>query len=248
MQNFFDPNEHAEIIIPMYGTIHFITLAIMLAFIPVLIWKKESIKRLSHNRSFMVRFMILFLASEILYWILMWRFEYEPFSDRFPLNLCGSLSLIIPTLVLAKKYETLRFFTFWALGAGLISLINPSFIHDEPWSFGFINYLTRHYFLFLFPIFLIIGRGFYVSYKLFLQSMFTLMGYAFFIFLLNWALGTNYLHLGRYNPLPIPFLPYNLSEWPWTYPSFLVTGVILLHLLFLTYRMAGIKKTEEKRV
>jgi len=182
--------------------------------------------------------MIVFLAVEMFYWIMMWSFRYEPYSDRFPFNLCGTLALLFPILVLTKKYDALRFFTFWGIGAGLISLVNPSFIHDEIWSFAFLNYLTRHYFLFLFPIFLFIGKGYMLGYKLFLRSMFALMGYAFLIFLANWALGSNYLHLGKNNPLPIPFLPDKFTVWPWTYPSFVIVGIIVFHLIFLVLFLA----------
>ena len=45
--------------------------------------------------------------------------------------------------------------------------------------------------------------------------------------------GANYLHPGQHNPLEIPFLPKSFTAWPWSYPSFVAVGVVLLHLSFL---------------
>ena len=71
-------------------------------------------------------------------------------------------------------------------------------------------------------------------------SMATLAGYAFLIFLVDWATGANYMHLGQHNPLEIPFLPKSFTVWPWTYPSFVAVGVILFHLAYLSFR--GLEK------
>lgn len=238
MKNFFDPNEYAEVLIPMYGTIHLITFGILLSFIPLLIWQKDWIKNRVANRKFMITLIWFFLATEALYWILMWYFRYEPYYDRFPFNLCGTLSLILPILVLANRFDGVRYFTFWAVGAGFISFINPGFIHDKPLSFVFFSYLVRHYFLFVFPIFVFIGKGYSFKYSMFLKSMAGLIGYSFLIFIANWILGTNYLHLGKNNPLPVPFLPDQLTIWPWTYPSFVVVGILLFHIIFLVFYLS----------
>ena len=238
MQNFFDPNEHADILIPMYGKLHFFVLSLMLAFIPLMIWKKKEVQKLVDNGKFIKGIAFVFLSTEALYWSMMWSFHYQPYYERFPFHLCATLSLMVPILLLTGKYETLRFITFWAIGAGFISLVNPSFLHDQPWNFGFIAYLIRHYLLFLIPIFLFIGKGYTFSYVLFLKSMFALMGYACIMFLANWAFNTNYMHLGPSNKLLIPFLPENLAVWPWTLPSFLVVGIIIFHLIYLIFYLS----------
>ena len=81
-----------------------------------------------------------------------------------------------------------------------------------------------------------IGLGFHHTYKEFLISAATLIGYAFLIFLLDWATGANYMHLGQHNPLEIPFLPKSFTVWPWTYPSFVAVGFILFNLSYLGFK------------
>jgi uncharacterized membrane protein YwaF len=65
----------------------------------------------------------------------------------------------------------------------------------------------------------------------------SLAGYALQIFLLDGATGANYMHLGRHNPLAIPFLPASFTVWPWSYPRFVGVGIILLYLSFIGFIM-----------
>jgi len=242
MHNFFNPGEHAEIMIPMYGTIHIITLLLAVLFVILIIWKKNTVKKLVTNRRFMLGLVVVYMSIDLLYWILIWAFKVEPRFERFPLHLCASLSILMPVLILIQKYNWFRFFSYWSVCAGFISLINPSFIHDAAWSFAFIHYLIRHGFLFLIPIIIQIGMEFNHRYREFLLSCAVLASYGFLIFLLDWITGANYMHLGRNNPLEIPFLPENFTKWPWSYPSFVGVGIILMHLTYLGLALPGRKK------
>lgn len=237
MQNFFNPAEQSETLIPMYGTVHMLTLLALIIFILVMIWNTKAIKKLANNRRFIRRLLVAYIGIDMLYWALIWGFRVEPFFERFPLHLCATLSIVLPVLILFQKYKWVRFISYWSVCAGFISFVNPSFVHDAPWSFAFIHYMIRHYFLFLIPIFLQIGMGFKHRYRDFLFSTGTLIVYAFIIFLLDWATGANYMHLGQHNPLEIPFLPVAFAVWPWTYPSFVIVGLILFHITFIGLKL-----------
>lgn len=236
MQNFFNPAEHAEILIPMYGRLHLSFLFILLLLVPIFLWKREAIRKLVNNRKFVSSFMIVFLTIEAMYWFFIWFFKVEPMYERFPLHMCASMALVMPILVLKKKDKAILFFSFWAVPAGFISLVNPSFIHDAPWSFAFIQYIIRHFVIFSIPFFFFIGYEYKISYKFFLKSLLTFAGYAVFIFFLNWATDSNYLHLGRNNSLAIPFLPGNLAVWPYTLASFSIVGILVLHLFYFIFK------------
>lgn len=241
MNKFFNPAEHAEIIIPMYGTVHFITLGGLVLLLLLVFWQKETVKKLVNNRRYMLGMVIVYIIIDISYWVFQWAFQVEPVWERFPFHLCGTLSLLMPILILVNNKKWLQFFSYWALCAGFISFVNPSFIHDELWSFAFIHYLIRHYFLFVLPIALQIGWEFKQEYRFFLRSLLALAIYAFLIFLLDWATGANFMHLGKNNPLAIPFLPKSFTVWPWTFPSFVGVGLILLHIGFI-----GLKGIERR--
>ncbi|MCU0379267.1 MAG: TIGR02206 family membrane protein [Bacteroidales bacterium] len=246
MFKFFDPTEYSEIRIPMYGLIHLITILGMLILILIVFWRRDSVKRLASNRRFVVSFVSVYLGIELFYWILLWAYRVEPVYDRFPLHLCASLSLLMPILILKEKYNLLRFFSYWSISAGFISFANPGFVFQDPWSFAFIHYLIRHYLLFFIPIILQIGRDYQHNYREFTISWVSLGVWAFVIFLLDWATGANYMHLGQNNPLEIPFLPASFTVWPWTFPSFVGVGIILLHLAYLSFTRMHKGKRFEK--
>ncbi|MFC2089711.1 TIGR02206 family membrane protein [Bacteroidota bacterium] len=245
MKDFFNPSGHSEIINPMYGTVHMLLLLGVLIIILLLIWQKDKVKKLAGNRKFMRRFMIVFLAIEVGYTILLWAYKTEPFSDRFPLHLCATLSFLMPILILLDNRKLIRFFAYWSICAGFISFVNANIEHDPVWGIGFIHYCIRHYFLFLIPIFLQIGYGFQHSYRVLLYSIGALAVYAFLIFLLDWATGANYMHLGPNNTLEVPFLPKSFTVWPWSYPSFSGVGIILFHLAYLA--LSSMSKAELRK-
>jgi hypothetical protein len=56
------------------------------------------------------------------------------------------------------------------------------------------------------------------------------------------------MHLGQNNPLEIPFLPASFTVWPWTFPSFVGVGIILLHLAYLIFTLMHQGKRLEKAV
>jgi len=58
---------------------------------------------------------------------------------------------------------------------------------------------------------------------------------------LYWSLTWGYridplYELGPNNPLEVPFLSASFTVWPWSFPSFAVVGVILLHQAYLGFK------------
>jgi hypothetical integral membrane protein (TIGR02206 family) len=250
MHEFFDLTEKHDVQIPMYGLTHLITVIGMIILLLLILWQKEKIRKLVANKNLVNGFLIVYLLLEVFYWSLIWGYRIEPLYERFPLHLCGSLSIVMAVLFLARKRNLVRFFSYWSICAGFISYANPGFVFYNPGGWGFIHYLIRHYFLFLAPVILQVGWEFRHTYREFVVSMATLTGYAFLIFLLDWAIGANYMHLGQHNPLEIPFLPASFTVWPWSYPSFVAVGILLFHLAYFSFKMLergnisqGIKKT-----
>jgi hypothetical integral membrane protein (TIGR02206 family) len=237
MYGFFDLTEKSEVQIPMYGLTHLFTVIGMFLLLLLIIWQKDRIRTLISNKRLITRIMIVYLLLEVFYWSLIWGYRIEPLYERFPLHLCGSLSIVMAVLILLQKQNLVRFFSYWSICAGFISYANPGFVFYNPGGWGFVHYLIRHYFLFLAPVILQIGWEFRHTYREFVLSAVTLIGYAFLIFLLDWAIGANYMHLGQHNPLEIPFLPASFTVWPWSYPSFVAVGIILFHLAYLSFKL-----------
>jgi hypothetical integral membrane protein (TIGR02206 family) len=186
----------------------------------------------------MVAVSVICLLIEVQEYVFMWVFDYQPFFERLPFHLCGALALALPILVLAEQYGAIRFLAGWSIAAGLISLLNLGITHNGPDSLTFYHYFWRHYYLFLLPIFLFISGEFEIKYRQYLNSMTALLGYSAVIFVANWIFGTNYLYIGRNNDMAVPFMPDNLMEWPIIWPSFIVVGVVLFHIIYLGFALA----------
>lgn len=237
MREFFDLTEGKVELIPMYGTVHFISLGITALLVVLLFIFKDNVRKLANNRKAMLWITGVFLLEQAFYWTMIWSYQVMPMYERFPLHLCGSLSLLMPILVLVNNDKLLRFFGYWSICAGFISMVNPSYGGDEIWSYAFISYHIRHWYLLLLPIFMQVGRGYKHSYKTFLWASLVLASWAFLIFLLDWWTGANYMHLGQNNLTPIPFLPKAWTVWPWNYPSYTGTGVVLTHIAYGLFKL-----------
>lgn len=86
-----------------------------------------------------------------------------------------------------------------------------------------------------------IGFEYRHTYPIFLRSIGGLVALSFAVFLLDWATGANFMYLGQNNPLAIPFLPKSFTTWPWSYPSFVGVGLIMLHMVYF-----GMKALEKR--
>ena len=242
MSEFFNVAGHDYEVMPMYGLVHLLTFLGLVALVLMTIWNKSLVRKWFNNQRIVVFVMVTFLVTEVFYWILTWSYLIDPWYERFPLHLCGSLSILMPILVMKRKKNSFRFFSYWSICAGFISFVNPSFIYHEVWSWGFIHYLMRHYFVFLLPLIFTIAWDIKHDYRIFWKSIGVLFVWASIIFLVDWGLQANWLHLGPVNTLEIPFLPKSFTEWPWVLPSFTAVGIILFHLAFLGMRALEPKK------
>ena len=108
ISKFFNLTEHHEVQIPMYGLTHLITVIGMLLLLVLILLHKKQIKRVVNNHLLIRRFLIVYLLLEVFYWSLIWGYRIEPFYERFPLHLCGSLSILMSVLLLLQKRNLVR--------------------------------------------------------------------------------------------------------------------------------------------
>lgn len=238
MIRFFDPAHAAQEVFPMYELGHFILIAVMILLIPLMVWQKDRLAKLRRNRSFMVALSWFIIGGEIVGYILKFVYGFQPMYERFPFHLCGSMALLIPTLVLLNRFDIVRFFAGWSVACGVISFLNLGMTYQGPDTFYFYHYLWKHYYLFAFPIFLFITGEFEFNYRDWAKSMAALIVYSGLIFLVNWALDTNYLYIGPNNELAVPFLPDSFLDWPAIWPSFIGVGLVLFHIIFAGFALA----------
>ena len=238
MGGFFDPNPRPETLFPNYGAGHLVILGIALLLLAQMIWQKDRMVRWRENRRIMAGISIAILIGEIQEYTMMIVHGYEPAYELLPLHLCGMLALLLPILTLFERYDILKFIAGWSVAAGLISFLNLGITHNSPAQLTFFHYCWKHYYLFLFPIFLFIADEYEFAYAEFLGSMAGLLTLSALIFLANWIFGTNYMYIGPENEMEVPFLPDAWLRWPVIYASFIGVGLVLFHGIYGGFALA----------
>lgn len=238
MTSFFDPTPEMAEVFPMYGTGHAILLALLVVFVVLLAVAQTRVVSLARNRTFIAALSWIVIGGEIVNYTIRFVYGFEPFFERLPFHLCGTLAFLIPALALLRRNDLLQFFAGWSVAAGLISFLNLGMTHYRADNWYFYNYMIRHYYLFLFPVFLFIAGEIRFNYRQYAKSMAALVVYSGFMFFVNWIFSVNYLYIGPNNTMAVPFLPDSWLEWPFIYPSFVGVGVVLFHLIYLAFAAA----------
>lgn len=176
------------------------------------------------------------LVDQLLLFGLYFVYDYQPFWERLPLHLCAWLSLFVPTMMLTGRLSAVRFVGIWAMGSGTMAVVNMNLPHNPVSSYVFFHYLWMHYYLVAVPVFLALHGEMKMTYTQFSSSMAGLLALSFVIFVVDWITGANYMYIGPNSTLEVPFLPDALRAWPWSYPSFMTIGVVLLHGFYWVLR------------
>lgn len=240
--NFFDPNVHSSDLFAMGSPGHlalglglFVGLALLLVF-------KRQLPALRNSRAFMAGAAGFVLGLEAISYALKFIYPCDPAWERLPLHLCASLKIAITVLVLARRYEWLKYLSVLAIGCGFISFANLN-LHGESFgNFAWWHYVIGHYFLFLAPIFLLLTGDTYDT-KTHLRMCAGLAGWSFTVFLINWAFDTNYMYSGPHNDTVVPFLPDSWMAWPFNYVSYVGIALVLLNVTYGIIRVVTKKES-----
>ncbi|MEO1482469.1 MAG: YwaF family protein [Myxococcota bacterium] len=236
MSRFFDVSPGREVVNPMFGTPHLVAIAVLVAMVPAMWLSREWLRDLALEGPLVRGIAWFILADQLLLFGLYFVYDYEPFWERFPLHLCSLLCIVVPILILLGWTSALRMVAIWALGSSFMAIVNMSLPYNPPGSYIFLHYLWMHYFLFAFGIFLALRGDLQLSYVEFLQSMGALLALTLIVFLLNWALGSDYMFIGPSSTLDVAFIPASMRVWPYSYPTFMAVGIAFLHLVYFAVR------------
>ncbi len=233
---FFDVSAGPELVNPMFGTPHLVAIGLLLLMAPVMLLTRGQLIEIS-PRGEIIRAMSLFiLVDQLLLFALYFAYDYQPFWERFPLHLCAWLSLFVPLMTLLGRLDAVRFVGIWAMGSGTMAVLNMSLPYNPVTSYVFLHYVWMHLYLVALPIFLALHGEMQMTYTQFLRSMGGLLALSAAVFVVDWWTGANYMYIGPNSTLEVPFIPEALRAWPWSYPTFMLIGVILLHGFYVGVR------------
>ena len=229
---FFEPNTGTSELFEMGGTGHLALLLLMFGLLVAMIVLRRELGSLRQSRAFMAGSAAFVLASEALASGLQFVYPFPHSWERLPLHLCASLKIAVALLVLLKRYDLVKFIATWAIGAGFISFANLNLNGESFGNFMFWHYLWGHLYLFLTPVLLFLCGELHYEHRYHARSMLGLFVWSLVIFFANWALDANWMYTGPHNDTAVPFIPAQLMVWPFNYLSYVVTGLVLLNLVY----------------
>jgi hypothetical integral membrane protein (TIGR02206 family) len=232
----FDVRPGREVLSPMFGRAHLASMGVFFGLALLMIAARSRLRRVPLDGRAVRGLAWFILLDQVFLFVLYFAYDYQPFWERFPLHLCAGLSFFIPIAMLLGRIDLVRFVGTWAMGAGLISVVNMSITRHPAASYVFVHYFWMHAYLFAVPLFLTLRGEMRLGYGAFARSLLVLFALAALVFGLDWATGANYMYLGPGSELDVPLLPEAWRAWPWSFPTFAAVGVGLLHGMYAVIR------------
>ncbi|ANC75903.1 hypothetical protein ABE65_003360 [Fictibacillus phosphorivorans] len=147
-----------------------------------------------------------------------------------PLQLCSFNILLCVLLLITDDRRLFAFVYLFGLTGAIQGLLTPE-LFQEPWHFRFIQYFVAHAFIVWTALYYAIIRSYTISWKLLFQSFLWLNMYALLVYIINVAIGANYMFLLR-KPSNASLLDF-LGPYPWYILSLEFVALALSLLIFI---------------
>jgi len=212
-----------------YGTQHItvITLIIFLSLLLPILARRQFTQQqnlwIARAIAVLISFWVILYDILLLY---LGKFNYK---TDLPLDICNLLGLLLPFLMWNPNRRIFPYLYFWVLTGTTQAVFAPHLFNAFP-NFIFIKYWVVHGGLIIYILFIAIVWGFKLTQKDLWQSFLLLQVYIVAIFLINKAIGANYVYVVD-KPPTVSVLDY---FGPW--PVYLLVGeAIFLFLSFMVY-------------
>jgi hypothetical integral membrane protein (TIGR02206 family) len=166
-------------------------------------------------------------------------------QTMLPLQICSLMVWVPASCWLRAVLKSTSLPTSLGIGGGLQALATPDLgIYGFP-HFRFFQTFLSHGLIVTAPIYMTVVEGFRPTWKSLLKAVLWTNIYALVIYLVNLALGSNYLMI---NAKPgIPSLLDLLPAWPWYILWMEVIGIATFLLLYLPFMAQRLRTNRKKR-
>jgi hypothetical integral membrane protein (TIGR02206 family) len=154
-------------------------------------------------------------------------------ETMLPLHLCSVLVWVGALMLVTKNYRIYEFMYFMGIGGAIQALATPDLgIYGFP-HFRFFQTFISHGLIITSAIYMTVVEGFRPTWKSMVRVAIWMNIYAGTVFLINTAIGSNYLMINHKPELPslLDLLP----EWPIYILYMELIGVVSMLLLYLPF-------------
>lgn len=231
MERYLDPVYSGEPFV-LFGPAHWIALAVVGACGLGLFWIRHS---------WDVRARRVFRWG-LAFWLTAWELALHAWFARvgswsvqsmLPLHLCSISGWLSVIMLLTGNYRAYEFAFFLGLGGATQALITP-----EVGCYGFPHFralqsFAKHGGIVVAALYMTIVEGYRPTARSLRTVVLWMAPYTVAVFLLNLALGSNYLYLAAKPEFPtlIGFLP----PWPWYVPELALIALAVVCALYLPF-------------
>lgn len=163
-------------------------------------------------------------------------------QEELPLHLCRLMAFIFPWVIYTQNRKWFGVTYFWTMGGTIQALLTPDLVDGFPHR-EYLIYFIFHGVLVYLPIYCLMCFKWRITWEDFKRSFIYLNVLAFFIFILNQLIGSNYLYIGQ-KP-PGPSLMDALGPWPWYILSLEGVVLVLFGVFYIPWMIVNRKKHKE---
>jgi len=230
MPNFFAANYPGPAF-ELFGTTHFAALGVLVLLNLFLLRFKSA----SDSTKSGIRWVLasILLINEIAWHYWNYAFGTWTVQTMLPLHLCSLLVWAGALMLITKNYRIYEFMYFMGIAGAIQALATPGLgIYGFP-HFVFFQYFISHGLIITSAIYMTLVEGFRPTWKSLLRVAVWTNIYAFSVYFINSAIGSNYLMI-NYKP-NTPSLLDRLPAWPMYILYMELIGVISILLLYLPF-------------
>lgn len=229
----------------LFSVEHFMTLFVFLVLV-LLIFVFRRILRKEPYFSF-VRYLLFFImiVSEIS--LHLWLYWYDSWSyiHSLPLHLSSITLLLSAVMLLRKSYRLFEFTFFAGVGSAIQAMITPDISHYTFPHYRYVHFFISHGSTALANLFMLFVAGFYPKFQSVWKAFLWLNAYAFFIFIVNYLIGGNYMYISRkpVNPTMIDYF----GPWPWYIIPLEIVAIGTFWILYVPFWIMKLQNKKEPR-
>ncbi|MDA1028436.1 MAG: TIGR02206 family membrane protein [Bacteroidetes bacterium] len=218
----------------LFGTVH-LTVSAVLAVIGFLLVRQGMKANESSRRRIRVGMALVFLFFEIEWQV--WHLWHGVWSTdiNLPLHLC---SVMIWVSMYGLWFEDRRVYGliyFLGIAGAIQAIITPNANETFP-HIRFISTMITHSLLVVGGFWVVFVEKYRPTFKSALNAFLGLNAYAFVVYFINKAVGSNYLYVVD-KPSVATVMDY-FPEWPWYIPILEGILIVLMALMLLPFRRA----------
>lgn len=179
-----------------------------------------------------------FLAGWLVVWELswhVWNLAYGTWTIQtmLPLHLCSVFVWLSVYMLIKKNYPIFEIAYFLGIGGALQALLTPDAAQYGFPHFRAFQTFASHGGIVLAGLYMTIVEGYRPTLKSFKRVIIWTNIYMVFVFILNLAIGSNYLFIGHKPEFPT--LIDMLAPWPWYILQLEVIAFVILGVMYIPF-------------